>query len=270
MFPNVMGMLLTAAHEEICKKSIEFYNNGAFTIVIPGSEIPKWFMHQSVGDTVSAQVTHQNENKWIGIAVCGVPMPGPNFGSYLICEILSNEHYVSHFYVGYCLRSVKNKSDHLWMSYIPSQAFSENERAVLGQIDENGFKQMELKFRWDFENVPMIKKCGFRLVYKQDMEDIREMISTQSSNSTCITPYKGLDVHHNSTEGIKLKLSRDEYEGDGASGEGSSKSPTMSHTQRGLKERELMYGLMLILITRILMKQFLILLYLTHGQWLLK
>ena len=29
---------------------------------------------------------------------------------------------------------------------------------------------------------------------------------------------------------------------------------TMSHTQRGLKDRELMYGLMLILITRILMK----------------
>ena len=29
---------------------------------------------------------------------------------------------------------------------------------------------------------------------------------------------------------------------------------TMSHTQRGLKDRELMYGLMLILIARILMK----------------
>ena len=29
---------------------------------------------------------------------------------------------------------------------------------------------------------------------------------------------------------------------------------TMSHTQRGLKDRELMYGLMVILIARILMK----------------
>ena len=71
---------------------------------------------------------------------------------------------------------------------------------------------------------------------------------------TCITPYEGLDVHRNSTEGIKLKPSHDKYEGAEASGEGTSKSLTMSHTQRGLKDRELMYGLMLILIARILMK----------------
>ena len=86
------------------------------------------------------------------------------------------------------------------------------------------------------------------------MEDIKEMLSAQSSNSTYITPYEGLDVHHNSTEGIKLKRSRDEYEGVGASGEGNSKSLTMSHSQRGLKDGELMCGLMLILIARILMK----------------
>ena len=78
----------------------------------------------------------------------------------------------------------------------------------------------------------MIKKCGFHVLHKQDMEDIREMISAQSSNNTCITPYEGLDVHHNSTEGIKLKLSHSEYEGAGASGEGSSKSLMMFHTQR--------------------------------------
>ena len=72
----------------------------------------------------------------------------------MICEILSNEHYVSHFYVGYCPRFVKIKLDLLWMSYIPSQAFSENEKVVLGQIDEDGFIQMKLKFRWDIRECP--------------------------------------------------------------------------------------------------------------------
>ena len=62
---------------------------------------------------------------------------------------------------------------------------------------------MELRFRWVPEHDVEIKKCGFCLVYEQDIEDIREMISTQSSNSICVTPYE--DVHHNSTEGIKLK-----------------------------------------------------------------
>ena len=98
--------------------------------------------------------------------------------------------------------------------------FNENERAVLGQMDENGFIKMELRFQWVPEHDVEIKKCGFRLVYEQDIEDIREMISAQSSNSTCVTLYE--DVHHNSTEGIKLKRSRYEYEGPGASGEGSS------------------------------------------------
>ena len=43
--------------QEICKKFIGRYNKGGFNIVVPGCEIPKWFTHQSVGDTVSAQVT---------------------------------------------------------------------------------------------------------------------------------------------------------------------------------------------------------------------
>ena len=79
----------------------------------------------------------------------------------------------------------------------------------------------------------MIRKCGFRLLYEQDMEDIREMISAQSSNNTYITPYEGLDVHHNSIEGIKLKRSHDEYKGVGASGEGSTNNvPHLKRIER--------------------------------------
>ena len=220
--------IMVCMFQEISKKSLKFYSDVGFNIVIPGSEVPKWFTHQSVGDTVSARVTHQNENKWIGIAVCGVPKSCPCFETYLFCEILLNGHYVSFVCVGHCNRYVKFKSDHLWMSYMPSQTFSENEREMLGQIDENGFIQMKFEFDSKFEFVPEINKCGFRVVYEQDMEDIREMLLAQSSNSTCITSYEGLDVHHNSTEGINLKRSRDEYEGAGASGEGSSNDVTHS------------------------------------------
>ena len=110
--------------------------------------------------------------------------------------------------------------------------FTKNERVVLGQIDENEFIQMGVSFLWNNRHM-YIDECGFhqvgfRVVYEQDMEDIREMLLAQSGNSTCLTPYEGLDVHHNSIEGIKLKLSRDEYEGAGASGEGSSNDVTHS------------------------------------------
>nr|POF16149.1 hypothetical protein CFP56_24175 [Quercus suber] len=138
MFINVLRMLLTI-HQEICKQSIISYPFGSFNIVIPGSEIPKWFSHQSI----------------------------------------------------------------------------------------------EVRFQWDSNYFLEVNKCGFRMVYEQDIEDIREMISAQSSNSTCITPYEGLDIHHdfhNSTEAIKMKRSRDEYEGAGASGEGSSNN--VPHSKR--------------------------------------
>ena len=140
----------------------------------------------------------------------------PNFNQYGIgdffkCHILINKHDGSDFYVGFCPSFVQIKSRHLWFSYIPSQMFNENKRTVLGQMDENGFIQMEVIFRRDLNQGLGIKKCGFRLVYKRDVEDIKEMISTQSSNITYVT--LGLDVRHdsdNSTEGIKMKRSRDE------------------------------------------------------------
>ena len=105
----------------------------------------------------------------------------------------------------------------------------------------------------DFDHCLEVKKCGFCLLYEQDIEDIREMIQAQSSNSTCITPYEDLDAHHNfdnSTKGIKLKQSRDEYEGPGASGEASSNDGP--HLKK--IERSRIYELTITLIARILMK----------------
>uniref|UniRef100_A0A2N9I5Q7 Disease resistance protein RPS4B/Roq1-like leucine-rich repeats domain-containing protein n=1 Tax=Fagus sylvatica TaxID=28930 RepID=A0A2N9I5Q7_FAGSY len=72
-----------------------------------------------------------------------------------------------------------------------------------------------------------VKKCGFRMVYKKDIEDLNR-ITAQCRNNN-ITPYEGIDVlHHNfdnsvvAAEGNKIKRSRDEYDGAGPSGEGSS------------------------------------------------
>ena len=91
--------------QEICKNPMLFFFRFAFNIVILGSEIPKWFMHQSVGNTVSAQFTHQNKNKWIGIFVCAVPMAYPN-GTFMDCVILSER-----IYIGCCIGFGKLKSD---------------------------------------------------------------------------------------------------------------------------------------------------------------
>ena len=95
---------------------------------------------------------------------------------------------------------------------------------------------MQIRFHSPLHRWFEFKKCGFCLVHKQDIEDIREMMA-QSNNSICITPYEGLDVHHdfdNSVEGIKIKRSRDEYKGAGPSGEGSPND--VPHSKRIQRE----------------------------------
>ena len=51
--------------------------------------------------------------------------------------------------------------------------------------------EYRFSFQYDLSHCREIKKCGFRLACEKDL-DIREMMA-QSSKSTCITPYQGLD-----------------------------------------------------------------------------
>ena len=44
-----------------------------YQVIIPGSEIPKWFSYQNVGGSVNLQVPSDLlDNKLMGIAVCAV------------------------------------------------------------------------------------------------------------------------------------------------------------------------------------------------------
>ena len=74
----------------------------------------------------------------------------------------------------------------------------------------------------------VVKKCGFCMVYKKDIEDLNQRMA-QSSNNYC-TSYHSLDVPHYNfdnlkvlAEGNKVKRSHDDYDGTRPpSGEGSS------------------------------------------------
>ena len=167
--------IMVCKFQETYRKYLKYQNEGALNIVIPGSEISKWFRHQSMGNIVNSQVTYMNKNEWIGIAVCAVLCH--DFNGDFLCDILINERCVSDFMMAWIDKSVQIKSGHLLMSYIPLQLICGFEGAEY-EIDENGFMQVGLRFGW------YINKCGFRVVYEQDMEDIREMLSAQSSNST--------------------------------------------------------------------------------------
>ncbi|KAG6737778.1 hypothetical protein POTOM_059308 [Populus tomentosa] len=56
----------------------------SFSVVIPGSEIPSWFSHQSEGSSLSVQTPpHSHENyEWLGYVVCA----SLEFDGYAVCS----------------------------------------------------------------------------------------------------------------------------------------------------------------------------------------
>ena len=73
-----------------------------------------------------------------------------------------------------------------------------------------------------------VTKCGAHLVFKQDLEDLKQTI-VGSSRSCSITPYE--DDFDDSARDAIIKESHDNYDGEGAgrSGEGTSNDVDAPH-----------------------------------------
>uniref|UniRef100_A0A2N9G7D4 TIR domain-containing protein n=1 Tax=Fagus sylvatica TaxID=28930 RepID=A0A2N9G7D4_FAGSY len=203
------------------------YPDNRYDLVIPGSEIPEWFTHQSMGDEANIKEPSNLCNEWMGIALCVVFHSHPhhqvqNEPGRLDFWFTANgkRRFPLNITIPYIL------SDHLWLLYLSPSYYKQNAIKLLWECDANGFAQIGIKI--DTKGTSLeVKKLGFRMVYKKDIEDLNR-ITAQCSNNN-ITPYDGIDVlHHNfnnstvAPKGNKIKRSRDDYDGAGLSGEGSS------------------------------------------------
>nr|XP_023927329.1 uncharacterized protein LOC112038711 [Quercus suber]POE92028.1 hypothetical protein CFP56_27682 [Quercus suber] len=181
--------------------------------IIPGSEIPKWFSHQSKGTSLNLQ----GSSDITGIAVCvvfiiyphpSIDVPPSNFyrATHIIYPSFSVNGSRSSDFLGIGLSEQFGKIDscHLWIKYFP---LKRNRGKELSQINANRLSQIKLEIRHGGPGL-VVTKWGARLVYEQDIEDLKK--NMPGSSSCSITPYEdNLD---------------DDFEGDGAgpSGEGTS------------------------------------------------
>jgi hypothetical protein len=62
-------------------------------------------------------------------------------------------------------------SDHLYLLYLYPSYYNENDIKLLWECDAKGFSQIGIKI--DTRGTGLeVKKCGHRMVYKKDIEDL--------------------------------------------------------------------------------------------------
>ena len=190
------------------------YFEEKYDVVFPGSEMPEWFSHHCMGNEVNIMEPFSHLcNDWIGIAVCIAFFPLP---CEEICygpvkfQLRANGKYMS--VIGkdgrklYCCISdyIVASSTHIWLLYLLPQHIWEEDRKSLWECDANGFREIGIKI--DDTDSGLVKKCGLRVVYKKDIEDLNGNVVQHSNNS--IIPYEGLKESQNLWPMVNIRRSQ--------------------------------------------------------------
>ncbi|KAI5312258.1 hypothetical protein L3X38_041431 [Prunus dulcis] len=167
-------------------------------ISIPGRKIPEWFSNQSSGDSLTVELP----TTWMGIALCAVFEVQAHLSDFQYFQISCSAQglrphgvFSKYFKIGDVV------SDHLWVIYVPCLQFEK----ICGQI------KVLFTTNYRFQGVMLehkkscVKKCGFRLVHEQDVEQLNQIMMSKSiikSTTTC--PTKSADAqgqqHHDDEE----------------------------------------------------------------------
>ncbi|KDO51715.1 hypothetical protein CISIN_1g001277mg [Citrus sinensis] len=183
---NCIGSLKLAGNNGLAISMLREYLKAVsdpmkeFNIVVPGSEIPKWFMYQNEGSsiTVTRPSYLYNMNKVVGYAICCVfHVPKRSTRSHLIQMLpcFFNGSGV-HYFIRFKEKFGQGRSDHLWLLYLSREACRESNWHFESNHIELAFKPM---------SGPGLKvtRCGIHPVYMDEVEQF-DQITNQWTHFT--------------------------------------------------------------------------------------
>uniref|UniRef100_A0A7N2R486 ADP-ribosyl cyclase/cyclic ADP-ribose hydrolase n=1 Tax=Quercus lobata TaxID=97700 RepID=A0A7N2R486_QUELO len=172
--------------------------NWRYDMIIPGSVIPKWFIHQSIGAEVNIKEPSSHLcDDWMGTAICVVFSSLLHFS--ISFRLIANGKVMSAKLGTTYYSFVDLLSDHIFLCYLLPQYYKEDIK-LLNECEANELSQIGIKI----------------------------IIEDSESSSTSIIPYEDLGVlHHNFKNSVvvaednKAKQIHDNFDRAGPSRDGS-------------------------------------------------
>ncbi|KAK7405066.1 hypothetical protein VNO78_06248 [Psophocarpus tetragonolobus] len=184
--PDAIGNLHSLIHWQA------YLSFNKLCVVIPGSEIPRWFSKQKVGHVISMDMSRvMNDPNWIGVACCALLVAHDhptNFG-----DRWSHRHHGSisysflsrtYFTVPIHLENdlVTGELDHLLILFYSREQLlryrSEYEDEMI-DLDKREFSTHNPKgLRLE------VKKCAYRWVYKEDLQQLNPDMMFRANSSS--------------------------------------------------------------------------------------
>ncbi|PPD76193.1 hypothetical protein GOBAR_DD26873 [Gossypium barbadense] len=188
----------------LLKKHLKVFGNSGkmFDFILPGSEIPEWFSQQRGDSSIKIDLPLEvwNDNQWMGVAFCCI---------FVSDDASRVEELVLRAVSG--LSNFKGRNprefmrviwtfppgepvmkDHIFISY-----FSRDEKYrnswTTDWLDQE-CDELELSFVRGFAlDSVKVKKCGVRLVYERDLEEMEQIQELHSSQ--CCENFEDIQQH---------------------------------------------------------------------------